>query len=308
MGSLGAMVKGSKTRYGQDGVERSAKLVPEGVEGRVPHRGPLADFVYQLVGGLRAGMGYLGARTIADRIGRPDLGGRPPADPRFLRQHERRRRRLVALVVGVLVAISLPQVLRQIYWVHTSDFYATWEHGKWRDYVEVGRYLAERGNPETDRILSPQGTVIHYLSRLRFATRLASSPIPGSHLAKLSPELFVAEAIGGRYRFVVIPNNEPSWSDPVAQGLSDAGVFLRPPRRFGRLDIYERQAPAGGGSDGSTAAAGEPAAAGCTPHPLPRRNPNTVSSRLSRKALVLPKFYRVRLFFLAETSDGSSGL
>ena len=66
MGSLGAMVQGGKARYGQAGEDRPSKLVPEGVEGRVPHRGSLADFVYQLVGGLRAGMGYVGAKGIAD--------------------------------------------------------------------------------------------------------------------------------------------------------------------------------------------------------------------------------------------------
>ncbi|MCE5339960.1 MAG: IMP dehydrogenase [Planctomycetaceae bacterium] len=64
MGSLGAMVKGSADRYGQKGVTQKEKLVPEGVEGRVPYRGMLSDFVYQLVGGLRAGMGYCGAPTI----------------------------------------------------------------------------------------------------------------------------------------------------------------------------------------------------------------------------------------------------
>ncbi|MBI3270799.1 MAG: IMP dehydrogenase [Planctomycetes bacterium] len=63
MGSLGAMVQGSKERYGQAGVE-TEKLVPEGVEGRVPAKGALSDFVYQFVGGLRAGMGYTGCRTI----------------------------------------------------------------------------------------------------------------------------------------------------------------------------------------------------------------------------------------------------
>jgi IMP dehydrogenase len=65
MGSLGAMVEGSAERYGQKKTERD-KLVPEGVEGRVPYRGTLADFVYQLVGGLRAGMGYCGAKNIED--------------------------------------------------------------------------------------------------------------------------------------------------------------------------------------------------------------------------------------------------
>jgi len=64
MGSLGAMVKGSAERYGQENSAGTNKLVPEGVEGRVPYRGTLGDFVYQLVGGLRAGMGYCGARNI----------------------------------------------------------------------------------------------------------------------------------------------------------------------------------------------------------------------------------------------------
>ena len=66
MGSLGAMVRGSKDRYGQAAVGSTGKLVPEGVEGRVPYRGPLGDYVYQLVGGLRAGMGYCGTPTVAD--------------------------------------------------------------------------------------------------------------------------------------------------------------------------------------------------------------------------------------------------
>jgi IMP dehydrogenase len=64
MGSLGAMVKGSAERYGQDSKTETKKLVPEGVEGRVPYRGTLSEFVYQLVGGLRAGMGYCGAKDI----------------------------------------------------------------------------------------------------------------------------------------------------------------------------------------------------------------------------------------------------
>lgn len=65
MGSIGAMVKGSKDRYFQSGVE-SDKLVPEGVEAEVPYVGSLNGVVYQLVGGLRSGMGYVGARTIGD--------------------------------------------------------------------------------------------------------------------------------------------------------------------------------------------------------------------------------------------------
>jgi IMP dehydrogenase len=63
---MGAMIAGSGDRYGQGGVRERGKLVPEGVEGRVPYRGPLGDFVYQLVGGLRAGMGYCGTKSIEE--------------------------------------------------------------------------------------------------------------------------------------------------------------------------------------------------------------------------------------------------
>jgi len=63
MGSIGAMEKGSKDRYFQEGQK---KLVPEGIEGRVPYKGALQDTIYQLVGGLRAGMGYCGTKTIQE--------------------------------------------------------------------------------------------------------------------------------------------------------------------------------------------------------------------------------------------------
>ncbi|MBN8458504.1 MAG: IMP dehydrogenase [Verrucomicrobia bacterium] len=63
MGSIGAMKKGAGDRYGQNS---SGKLVPEGVEGRVPYKGPLSDVIFQLMGGLKSGMGYLGASTLTD--------------------------------------------------------------------------------------------------------------------------------------------------------------------------------------------------------------------------------------------------
>ena len=63
MGSIGAMEQGTKDRYLQEGV-KSSKLVPEGVEGRVPHKGPLAQSVHQLIGGLRSGMGYCGCKNL----------------------------------------------------------------------------------------------------------------------------------------------------------------------------------------------------------------------------------------------------
>jgi IMP dehydrogenase len=66
MGSLGAMKEGSKDRYFQDAEDDIKKLVPEGVEGRVPYKGPLADTVFQFIGGLRAAMGYCGTKDIND--------------------------------------------------------------------------------------------------------------------------------------------------------------------------------------------------------------------------------------------------
>jgi IMP dehydrogenase len=66
MGSLGAMKEGSKDRYFQESETHAEKLVPEGIEGMVPYKGPLSAMVSQLVGGIRSGMGYCGTATIAD--------------------------------------------------------------------------------------------------------------------------------------------------------------------------------------------------------------------------------------------------
>ncbi len=66
MGSIGAMNTGSKDRYGQQGITEESKLVPEGIEGMIPYRGPLSSIIYQLVGGLRSGMGYVGAKDIGE--------------------------------------------------------------------------------------------------------------------------------------------------------------------------------------------------------------------------------------------------
>jgi IMP dehydrogenase len=66
MGSIEAMQKGSKDRYFQDAEDDIQKLVPEGISGRVPYKGFLSEVIYQMVGGLKAGMGYCGSATIED--------------------------------------------------------------------------------------------------------------------------------------------------------------------------------------------------------------------------------------------------
>jgi IMP dehydrogenase len=65
MGSIGAMERGGGDRYGQSG-RPAQKLVPEGIEGRVPYKGPLSAVLYQLVGGVKSGMGYCGCKTIPE--------------------------------------------------------------------------------------------------------------------------------------------------------------------------------------------------------------------------------------------------
>jgi len=66
MGSVGAMARGSADRYFQQEVKDSLKLVPEGIEGQVPYKGPVSGVLHQLVGGLRAAMGYVGAADLAE--------------------------------------------------------------------------------------------------------------------------------------------------------------------------------------------------------------------------------------------------
>ena len=70
MGSLAAMQKGSKDRYGLGNVTESGKFVPEGIEGRIAYRGPVDKILYQLAGGLRAGMGYVGAKNLTELVAR----------------------------------------------------------------------------------------------------------------------------------------------------------------------------------------------------------------------------------------------
>ncbi|RKZ36476.1 MAG: IMP dehydrogenase [Gammaproteobacteria bacterium] len=90
MGSIAAMsqAQGSKDRYFQENVKTEGKLVPEGIEGRVPHRGPLVDLIHQLLGGLRASMGYTGCRTLEDMQTQTKLVRVSPAGMRESHVHD----------------------------------------------------------------------------------------------------------------------------------------------------------------------------------------------------------------------------
>ena len=73
MGSLGAMAEGSSDRYFQENEGSADKLVPEGIEGRVPYKGPLSAIIHQLIGGIRASMGYVGAANIEEMRSKPEF-------------------------------------------------------------------------------------------------------------------------------------------------------------------------------------------------------------------------------------------
>ncbi len=88
MGSLGAMQEGSADRYFQEGELSPRKLVPEGIEGRVPHKGPVGDVLFQLVGGLKAGMGYCGAGTVGELQTRTEMVRQTQAGLRESHPHD----------------------------------------------------------------------------------------------------------------------------------------------------------------------------------------------------------------------------
>lgn len=73
MGSLGAMAKGSSDRYFQESENAVDKLVPEGIEGRVPYKGSVTSIIHQLLGGLRASMGYVGAADMSEMRNKPEF-------------------------------------------------------------------------------------------------------------------------------------------------------------------------------------------------------------------------------------------
>jgi IMP dehydrogenase len=88
MGAVGAMARGSADRYFQQDIKDALKLVPEGVEGQVPYKGPLSSVLHQLIGGLRASMGYTGARNLVEFAERAEFIRISPASLRESHVHD----------------------------------------------------------------------------------------------------------------------------------------------------------------------------------------------------------------------------
>jgi len=156
---------------------------------------------------------------------------------------------LVTLVVAVCLAISLPKVARDIYWMRQSDFYAAYDHGKWQAVVDLSRHLAQNGRPESDCVATPDPAIVHYLSRLRVLVR----PLWEKHgpwdAEAIPPDVYADAVVRSGAQWVVVPTDRKDrdgkdWSGPAMERLAATGAFLAP-RPFGNLALYERR-PAGG--------------------------------------------------------------
>ena len=167
---------------------------------------------------------------------------RPPAEPPDGTGETKvpRAKWPVTVVVVICVAISAPRIAREVYWMRHPDFYAVFEGGKWKPSLEVGEYLAGQGAPETGEVLTPNSSIIHYLSRLPARTRLQWKGTTCMRLHDLAPEEFAKAAAAGPYRFVVVPGDRGDWSGPARRCLEATGLFREVSKRFGPLVLYER--------------------------------------------------------------------
>jgi len=157
----------------------------------------------------------------------------------------RGRRVALAVVTAFCVAVSLPKAVREVVRMHRSDFYETYEHGKWKGKVDLGAYLAalrETGKAAPgDRVLTPDPAVVHYLSGLRTDFEIWYPEVDRflGYGPPWSPTDFARLASAGSWRFVVLPTNKGTWSEEAVRALEATGAF-NAPQRFSNLVLYER--------------------------------------------------------------------
>ena len=178
----------------------------------------------------------VGVQTVAGWLRRP---GPAPA-------LSRPAGRTAVLVVTVLcLAISLPKIGREIFWLRHPRFYGVLEHGQWQGVVDMAEYLRRQGHPETDEVMTPEGSVVHYLSGLRFAVR----PIWQNHgpwdQTAIPPAIYAKAAVESGARFVAVPTDKKEWSPAAMDRLAATGVFRAPPTSFNGLALFERLPPPG---------------------------------------------------------------
>jgi 4-amino-4-deoxy-L-arabinose transferase-like glycosyltransferase len=154
--------------------------------------------------------------------------------------------RTAILIVTVLcLAISLPKIGREIFWMRHPRFYGVLEHGRWQGVVDMAEYLRRQGHPETDEVVTPEGSVVHYLSGLRFAVR----PIWQNHGPwdpnAIPPAIYAKAAVESGAQFVAVPTDKKEWSPAAMDRLAATGVFRTPPTSFNGLALFERLPPPG---------------------------------------------------------------
>jgi len=143
--------------------------------------------------------------------------------------------------VGVAVAISLPKVGREIYWMRHPQFYAVFDGGRWQDYRTMAGYLSERADPKADRCRTPRERVVHYWSGVICRTAVQRNGRRYEHFHDLPPDEFARMAVRSRYTFIAVPMDEGEWSRDVVLALTRAGTLKIPPERFGDLTLFERK-------------------------------------------------------------------
>jgi len=150
----------------------------------------------------------------------------------------------VSIAVGIAMAISLPKVGREVYWMRHPRFYEVFDDGRWQDYRAMADYLRRRADPSADLCLTPKATVVHYWSGVRCDSRFHWQGESYDHFADLSPETFTRAAAALGNRFVAVPMDVGEWSRAIVPAMGRVGVFEVPPERFGNLALFERKAEA----------------------------------------------------------------
>jgi 4-amino-4-deoxy-L-arabinose transferase-like glycosyltransferase len=171
------------------------------------------------------------------------LGGRTACPPE---RFARRRRVALAVVTAFCVAVSLPKAVREVFRMRRLDFYETFERGKWKGTVDLGRYLGslrESGLAgPADRVLAPAPAIVHYLSGLRtdFEVWYPEADRFLGYGPPWSPADFARLAAAGPWRFVILPTNKGTWSEDAVCAIEATGAFRLPPERFEGFVLYER--------------------------------------------------------------------
>ena len=154
--------------------------------------------------------------------------------------------RTAILIVTVLcLAISLPKIGREIFWMRHPRFYGVLEHGRWQGVVDMAEYLRRQGHPETDWVITPEGPIVHYLSRLRITTDLLYGQYEPWNPSTIPPSVFAKAVAETGTRFVAVPTDKKEWSPAAMDRLAATGVFRTPPTSFNGLALFERLPPPG---------------------------------------------------------------